>query len=218
MKWCKHIFLPLENKRRSVFIISLDLTRPKKSEDILGHSEERLRQMIESSNQIFWITEFHPREVIYVSPDYEKIFSQTLQELIADPDAYLKQVHPDDLEYVRGRYNDLSVETGDEYRIIDNDGEIRWLHSKTFPIKNPEGLVYRKCGIVEDVTERKQALEERKIERKELMEKNIALGEVLKQIEEEKERIRQDIAENIAQVIMPALKKLVASDGTVNIT
>jgi len=53
-------------------------------------------------------------------------------------------------------------------------------------------------------------------ERVVLHEKNIALKEVLEHIEEEKQSIKQEVAKNVDQNLLPALKKSLKSDGTVN--
>ncbi|MBN2226617.1 MAG: PAS domain S-box protein [candidate division Zixibacteria bacterium] len=53
-------------------------------------------------------------------------------------------------------------------------------------------------------------------ERVALREKNIALKEVLEHIEEEKQSIKQEVAKNVDQNILPALKKAMKPDGTVN--
>jgi PAS domain S-box-containing protein len=208
--------MPHKKLRGYVLLISFDISSEIERLESLRYSEERFRQMIESSNQIFWIVEFNPRKAIYVSPAYEKIFNQPLEKIFENPNAYLECVHPDDVERIKNRYTDLEAETDDEYRIIDPEGSIRWLHSRTFPVKDPGGRIYRKCGIVEDITERREAGEQLKKERKALMEKNITLKEVLEHIEEEKRNFRLSIAENIQQIIMPTLRKIVNDDGTVN--
>jgi PAS domain S-box-containing protein len=51
---------------------------------------------------------------------------------------------------------------------------------------------------------------------KELQEKNVALREILGHIEEEKRVIKKQVAENIDQVLLPALKKVGKPDGSVN--
>ncbi len=50
----------------------------------------------------------------------------------------------------------------------------------------------------------------------ELQTKNIALREVLGHIEEEKIAIKRQVAENIDQVLLPALKKVRKTDGSIN--
>jgi len=45
----------------------------------------------------------------------------------------------------------------EQFRIIRPDGSIRWVEARGFPVRDAQGKVYRLAGIVQDVTERKQA-------------------------------------------------------------
>ena len=45
----------------------------------------------------------------------------------------------------------------EEYRIVRPDGTVRWVHDRAFPVTNEQGQVYRIAGIVEDITDRKEA-------------------------------------------------------------
>ncbi len=58
-----------------------------------------------------------------------------------------------------------------------------------------------------DITERKRAEEE-------LMQKNIALGEMLKQIDFEKEKVKKEITVNVELLLIPTLKKLYLKRGS----
>ncbi len=64
-------------------------------------------------------------------------------------------------------------------------------------------------GSFRDITARKKAEEA-------LREKNITLKEVLAHLEEEKMKIKKQVASTIDQELLPALNKLMAHDGTVN--
>src|ERR1700733_12093496 len=44
-----------------------------------------------------------------------------------------------------------------ELRIIRADGEVRWIHTRGFPIANDAGVPYRTAAVASDVTERKRA-------------------------------------------------------------
>jgi len=43
------------------------------------------------------------------------------------------------------------------YRIVRPDGSLRWIHSRGFPVHDPQGKLVRVVGIAEDVTERQRA-------------------------------------------------------------
>ena len=63
-----------------------------------------------------------------------------------------------------------------------------------------------------------RTLEMLKKESQALKEKNITLKEVLSHIEEDKMEIRQKIGATVAQVLLPALNRLIRKDGSVNQT
>ena len=44
-----------------------------------------------------------------------------------------------------------------EYRIVTQDGAVRWLRDRGFPIRNQCGQIYRMGGVAEDITDRKEA-------------------------------------------------------------
>ncbi len=142
-----------------IFILSIDITERKKMESFVRESEQRFRQLAESVNEVFWLTDPAKNEILYVSPAYEKIWGSSCRELYDFPGRWLEAVHSDDREQVthsvmtrqtRGEYDEI-------YRILRPDGTIRWVHDRAFPIFNDEGKVYRLAGTAVDVTESKLA-------------------------------------------------------------
>ena len=50
--------------------------------------------------------------------------------------------------------------TDEEYRIVTDDGEERWLRDQAFPILDEGGIVVRIVGVAEDITKRKRTEQE----------------------------------------------------------
>jgi PAS domain S-box-containing protein len=128
-------------------------------------SETRFRQLAENINAVFFMTEgtaeAGPVRLLYVSPAYERIWGRTCEELYARPRAWMDATHPDDLERVRERIQGARFGKFDEeFRIIRPGGEVRWVHSRMFPVFDARGVHYRNAGLAEDVTERKRGEEE----------------------------------------------------------
>jgi len=89
-----------------------------------------------------------------------------------------------------------------EIRHRKPDGEIMWLDARVAPNIH-KGAIHSATIVTTDVTESKQmemALEQ----------KNIALREIIAQIEVEKNKIKEDILSNVDEILMPILKKLSA--------
>jgi len=47
-----------------------------------------------------------------------------------------------------------------EHRIVHLDGSVRWVSSRSFPVRNEDGKIYRWASTMEDITDRKQAEDE----------------------------------------------------------
>ena len=131
------------------------------AEDELRSKEVRLNQLTQSIEEVFWIVAPDGSSMYYVSPAYEEIFGLTSESLYQDPVSFLEVMHPDD----RQSMVDLIAKEGKtdfelDYRILRPDGEVRWLRTRGFPIRNEAGEVYRIAGVTEDVTDRKRAEDE----------------------------------------------------------
>ncbi|NJN29310.1 MAG: PAS domain S-box protein [Synechococcales cyanobacterium RM1_1_8] len=128
-----------------------------RAEAALQESEAKFEQLVENLQQIFFIYQAEPYQLIYTSPAYEAIWGMPAQRLYDDPHAWLASVHPADRDRViaeteRRRTQGLSINL--EYRIIHPDGSVRWIHSRASPIADAGGQIYRIAGIAEDVSDR----------------------------------------------------------------
>jgi diguanylate cyclase (GGDEF)-like protein/PAS domain S-box-containing protein len=137
-----------------------DITARKRAEAALHNSEEQFTQLAGNIPQVFWITDAHHKDTIYVSPAAETLIGRPLDEIRARPRLLVRAVHQEDRLRVHaarksaadGRYDEI-------YRIVRPDSSVRWVHERAFPVRDARGRVYRIAGIAEDVTERKLAEE-----------------------------------------------------------
>ncbi|MFH0967514.1 MAG: PAS domain S-box protein, partial [Methanobacteriota archaeon] len=143
--------------------IATDITDRKRTLEELQESEERLRQITETISIVYYVLDRESNQFSYVSPAYETIWKRSRQELNTDPYSFIKAIHPDDRATVQEairKEREENVYINMEFRIIQPDGRIRWIHSKNFPVFNKDGVVYRITGFAEDITERKRTEEE----------------------------------------------------------
>ena len=92
--------------------VARDITARKQAEHSLRESEEKFRQVAETINEVFWITDPTMSQIIYISPAYEKIWGRTCQSLYTSPHTWLDAVHPEDRERVIRRAK-TSLVTGE---------------------------------------------------------------------------------------------------------
>ena len=149
-------------KVKGVVIIFRDVTERHRAEQAQRESEERFRQLADHINDVFWIYEPQGPKIAYVSPAYESIWGRSRQSLYKQPTSYLETVHSEDREraVLAQQRMERGEATAEEYRIVRQDGTIRWVWDRGFPIKDKRGRVVRVAGIAEDITERKQVEEE----------------------------------------------------------
>lgn len=148
-------------ERVELFGTFQDITAAKLAELELRESEETFRQLAENIREVFFILT-QSGEMIYISPAYEEIWGRTCQSLYQNPRDWLESVHPEEREHISRRLMHQIREGNDFdeiYRIVQTQGEIRWIRARSFPIQNPSGESYRFVGIAEDITDRKQAEE-----------------------------------------------------------
>jgi diguanylate cyclase (GGDEF)-like protein len=72
----------------------------------------------------------------------------------------LDAVHPDDKERVLKAIavqRKTGAGSNEEYRIIQPNGNVRWVWGRAFPIQDESGQVYRITALVVDITDRKHA-------------------------------------------------------------
>jgi PAS domain S-box-containing protein len=153
----------LKNVTASRDELNTEINERKRAESGLKKSEMKFRQLVDNINEIFWLENADATEMLYVSPAYERIMGRTCQSLYDNPKAWLDAIHPDDQQkvldsFLDGRHDGTYSE---EFRIIRPDGSIRWIWDRSFPVHSDKGEIRRIAGIAEDITQRKQAEDER---------------------------------------------------------
>ena len=154
--------------------VARDITKNKQATETLRISEERFRIIAENINEVIWMADLELREMLYVSPGYERIFKRSRESLYETPMSFIDAIHPEDKDRVLA--NILNEDRGQpfdhEYRIIWPDGSVRWIWDRGYPVQNEEGEITCLTGVAEDITEKKQGEEEKKAIQAKLVQTN----------------------------------------------
>jgi PAS domain S-box-containing protein len=128
-------------------------------ERALLEAEKRYRALVNASSQVIY----------RMNGDWSEMRELEGESYFAamegpNRDWLREYVHPDDRETVMDRVRE-AVEAGavfeHEHRVLRRDGTTGWMHSRAVPVHNGTGEIVEWFGAASDITERKQAGEER---------------------------------------------------------
>jgi len=128
-----------------------------------GDSGESYRALIEeipALTYVAWADEAGSRA--YVSPQLHAMTGFTPGEWLAEPDMWVRRLHPEDRERVLRQFRDACTTGGrfaSEYRILDFQGRVVWWRDEGRVLPGPDGKARFLRGFVLDVTEQRIAEE-----------------------------------------------------------
>lgn len=128
----------------------------------LRASQERVRLVTDTMDEVFWVLDPVAGRVEYVSPAFERVWGRPRAEVLAGG-ARPEWVHPDDRAALADAL--AAARAGGpagrawevEYRVVHPGGAVRWVRTRAYPLRDPGGVVTRVVGITQDVTDRKAA-------------------------------------------------------------
>ncbi len=138
-----------------------DITQRQQAEQAVRERDDQFNTLVNDMNEGVWFASVDGRDFLYANPAFEKIYGHTYAEFRANPDIWVQAAHPDDRALIEATGRQL-VEQGSaaaEYRIMRDDGEIRWVFDRKKLILDPAGKPLRIGGIISDITARKLAEE-----------------------------------------------------------
>jgi PAS domain S-box-containing protein len=136
-----------QNQKTLLFSIIHDITDKKRAEKDLQKSEERYRTIADFNyDWEYWVDA--EGNFLYCSPSCKRVTGYTAQEFLDDPDLMNRIIHPHDRNEMLDHFNNVrkvmpnTVDARD-FRIIRQDGEIRWIGHVCQQVYDQEGQPYR---------------------------------------------------------------------------
>ncbi len=133
-----------------------DVTAQKKFESELQRSEERLRLYSQLASDYVYESDLISLVPTILAGSLEHATSYTPED-VAERGGWLSIIHPDDVPDATELAAALNAGKPfiSEYRVIDRDGQVRWLKDRALPLMDSEGKPVAVIGGVQEVTERK---------------------------------------------------------------
>jgi PAS domain S-box-containing protein len=126
-------------------------------------AEQRFRDLVNGlGHALFWEADAATLQFTFVSQSAEQLLGYSAERWVAEPDFWIKLIHPDDREravafcrqeILQGRDCEL------EYRCLAANGRAVWLRNRAYIVRDPLGGVRKLRGLMLDITEAKQAQE-----------------------------------------------------------
>ena len=138
-----------------------DISERKRAEALLRESEERYRTMADTAPVMIWEAGTDKR-CYYFNKPWLDFRGRTMEQEVTKGEA--EGIHPDDFQRCAEIYETAFAAKesfGMEYRLQRADGEYRWIVDQGVPRFAPDGSFVGYIGSCLDITERKEAEDER---------------------------------------------------------
>jgi len=165
LQWANHATFDKEGALTELLAVGQDITERKQAEEELRRSEEKYRSLISNIPDVAWTSDEN-YNIVFIGPNIERLtgYTQAEEYKMGDWMAWYERVHPDAMEYAKTAFKALmggKKHYDIEYRFQRKDGRWIWIHDRSLGTYEKNGALYAD-GLITDITERKQAEEERK--------------------------------------------------------
>jgi diguanylate cyclase (GGDEF)-like protein/PAS domain S-box-containing protein len=127
-------------------------------------AEAKYRALVEHIPAVVYLDPVdEDSESIYVSPQVVELLGISQDEWLTNPYAWRHHVHPEDIDRAWDEYQhayNAHEPLNHEYRMVHEDGTVRWVLEQAYPIDDEGGEPWLIQGVIFDITERKRAEEQ----------------------------------------------------------
>ncbi len=143
-----------------VTIAAVDMTDRKQLELALQQSEAKLNQVLDTATIAICSYDLYPDgqiEYDYFSPNNERIFGYSPEELFADTRLWFSRVHPEDRHKPVGVTVPTEAGTvATEYRFYHKNGSLRWISDQVTFRQDPVKNCWIVTAVAIDISEAKR--------------------------------------------------------------
>ena len=141
-----------------------DLSELQAGRDAQFEAEAKYRALVEHIPAVVYLDPVDENDSsIYVSPQIKDLIGIEPEEWLTNPYAWRSHVHIDDIDRAWVEYEEAynsHTPLNHEYRMVHEDGTVRWVLEQAFPIEDESGRPWLIQGVLFDITQRKNAEEE----------------------------------------------------------
>ncbi|MBM0743972.1 PAS domain S-box protein [Phormidium sp. CLA17] len=138
--------------------VVLESTERKQAQTALAKSEAKFRYLVENATDLIWSSTLDGT-LTYISPSFKAMTGYDPSEFLGQSIAPL--VHPDHLSdclaFLRRILESGEQQNGFEFQHKHKDSSWFWVSSNVSPVKNELGEVVGFQGIIQDISDRKEA-------------------------------------------------------------
>jgi diguanylate cyclase (GGDEF)-like protein/PAS domain S-box-containing protein len=224
-RWVREVGKPYQHKNgRMIQIIGViqDISRQKEIEQELLYKDALANQAEEITEIGHFVYDEIKEEYLFVSPGFAGIVGRSVDDLLRRGTGKVggdSLIHRDDRETVQRAYDRFLSEPSGwrvEYRLVRDDGEIRWVREMGKSHLFSHGIPEQSIGVLQDITDSKNAEQEiiraRDTLEQQVVERTRELANTVKQLQveiEEREKVTAELhflANHDALTGLPSLR------------
>jgi PAS domain S-box-containing protein len=205
-------------------VVLLDITERKRTEEARRESEERLRTAMAAGEMGAWDIDLAAGLITWDAKQHE-LFGRPAEQAPETLEEFYALVHPEDLQRIQ-QAAEVPERTGkfsEEFRIIREDGLVRWIAGRGATLYDDAGRPVRMVGVNYDITERKDAHErlerfteelERRVTARtsELLDSEVRLRSLASELnlaeQRERKRLATELHDHLQQMLVLGKLKL----------
>jgi two-component system, NarL family, sensor histidine kinase UhpB len=173
-----------------------------KERDLTNEIIHRYDAISAATNDAIWDHDLIKGDTFY-NERLRHIFGYSKDELRDNTSWWEDNIHADDRERVTNKMNGILesdvILWNDEYQFMCKDGSYKIVYDRSYIVRDTNGTPLRLIGAMNDVTENTQLRE--KVVQDQLDHKNKMGKAIIMAHEEERERLREELHEDVNQVL-----------------